>query len=74
MKWVELKNSKYGTLLVLRERRSGRLGTALKVLLSSLLLGATLRLNLLGLMLLDQIVQKFRLKLKNKIRLRTLIV
>lgn len=31
-KWVELKNSKYGTLLVSRERRNGRLGTALKVL------------------------------------------
>ena len=30
-KWVDLKSSKYGTLLVLRERRSGRLGTALKV-------------------------------------------
>ncbi|WRX16951.1 Peptidase S8/S53 domain - like 10 [Theobroma cacao] len=31
-KWVDLKSSKYGTLSVLRERRSGRLGTALKVL------------------------------------------
>ncbi|XP_065627698.1 tripeptidyl-peptidase 2-like [Quercus suber] len=31
-KWVDLKSSKYGTLLVLRERRSGRLGTALKAL------------------------------------------
>ncbi|KAJ4838420.1 tripeptidyl-peptidase II Tpp2 [Turnera subulata] len=31
-KWVDLKSSKYGTLLVLRERRHGRLGTALKVL------------------------------------------
>ncbi|KAK9994509.1 hypothetical protein SO802_024212 [Lithocarpus litseifolius] len=30
-KWVDLKSSKYGTLLVLRERRSG-LGTALKAL------------------------------------------
>lgn len=30
-KWVDVKSSKYGTLLVLRERRSGRLGTALKV-------------------------------------------
>ncbi|KAL8148295.1 hypothetical protein AgCh_005606 [Apium graveolens] len=59
MKWVELKNSKYGTLLVLREQRSGRLGTALKVLLSSLLLDATLRLkDLVGFMLLDQIVIK----------------
>jgi tripeptidyl-peptidase-2 len=29
-KWVDVKNSKYGTLLVTRERRSGRLGTALK--------------------------------------------
>lgn len=32
-KWVDLKNSKYGTILVSRERRKGRLGTALKVLL-----------------------------------------
>ncbi|XP_041002868.1 tripeptidyl-peptidase 2-like [Juglans microcarpa x Juglans regia] len=31
-KWVDAKSSKYGTLLVLHERRSGRLGTALKVL------------------------------------------
>ncbi|KAL1831481.1 hypothetical protein ACET3Z_001132 [Daucus carota] len=31
IKWVEVKNSKYGTLLVLRERRCRRLGTALKV-------------------------------------------
>ncbi|XVF53596.1 hypothetical protein PTKIN_Ptkin05aG0110900 [Pterospermum kingtungense] len=31
-KWVDLKSSKYGTLSVLRERRCGRLGTALKVL------------------------------------------
>ncbi|RXI08399.1 hypothetical protein DVH24_022543 [Malus domestica] len=31
-KWVEVKSSKYGTLSVLREKRSGRLGTALKVL------------------------------------------
>ncbi|KAE8663274.1 Tripeptidyl-peptidase 2 [Hibiscus syriacus] len=30
-KWVDLKSSKYGTLSVLRERRCGRLGTALKV-------------------------------------------
>ncbi|KAK8511926.1 hypothetical protein V6N12_074615 [Hibiscus sabdariffa] len=30
-KWVDLKSSKYGTLFVLRERRCGRLGTALKV-------------------------------------------
>ncbi|KAH7538028.1 hypothetical protein FEM48_Zijuj03G0155900 [Ziziphus jujuba var. spinosa] len=30
-KWVNIKSSKYGTLLVIRERRSGRLGTALKV-------------------------------------------
>ncbi|PON90851.1 Tripeptidyl peptidase [Trema orientale] len=30
-KWVDVKSSKYGTLLVVRERRSGRLGTALKV-------------------------------------------
>ncbi|PSS33071.1 Tripeptidyl-peptidase [Actinidia chinensis var. chinensis] len=29
-KWVDLKSSKYGTLLVIRERRCGRLGTALK--------------------------------------------
>ena len=32
-KWVDLKSSKYGTLLVIRERRCGRLGTALKVFL-----------------------------------------
>ncbi|KAF5457840.1 hypothetical protein F2P56_021917 [Juglans regia] len=31
-RWVDVKSSKYGTLLVLHERRSGRLGTALKVL------------------------------------------
>ncbi|KAG8652896.1 tripeptidyl-peptidase 2 isoform X2 [Manihot esculenta] len=31
-KWVDVKSSKYGTLLVIRERRRGRLGTALKVL------------------------------------------
>lgn len=31
-KWVDLKSSKYGILLVLRERHHGRLGTALKVL------------------------------------------
>ncbi|KAG4118359.1 hypothetical protein ERO13_D11G009700v2 [Gossypium hirsutum] len=31
-KWVDVKSSKYGTLYVLRERRFGRLGTALKVL------------------------------------------
>ncbi|XP_059629254.1 tripeptidyl-peptidase 2 isoform X2 [Cornus florida] len=31
-KWVDVKSSKYGTLSVIRERRSGRLGTALKVL------------------------------------------
>lgn len=29
-KWVDVK-SKFGTLLVIRERRCGRLGTALKV-------------------------------------------
>ncbi|GFY84209.1 tripeptidyl peptidase ii [Actinidia rufa] len=29
-KWVDLKSYKYGTLLVIRERRCGRLGTALK--------------------------------------------
>jgi hypothetical protein len=34
--WVDVKSSKYGTLLVLRERRSGRLGTALKVFSSFL--------------------------------------
>ena len=33
-KWVEVKSSKYGTLSVLREKRSGRLGTALKVFFS----------------------------------------
>ncbi|KAK3447201.1 hypothetical protein EUGRSUZ_A02780 [Eucalyptus grandis] len=31
-KWVDVKSSKYGTLLVIREQRHGRLGTALKVL------------------------------------------
>ncbi|XXG85157.1 hypothetical protein AAC387_Pa11g0297 [Persea americana] len=31
-KWVDVKSYKYGLLLVLRERRCGRLGTALKVL------------------------------------------
>ncbi|KAK3220700.1 hypothetical protein Dsin_014670 [Dipteronia sinensis] len=30
--WVDTKSSKYNTLLVIRERRRGRLGTALKVL------------------------------------------
>ena len=30
-KWVDLESSKYGTISVLRERRCGRLGTALKV-------------------------------------------
>ncbi|KAG8381312.1 hypothetical protein BUALT_Bualt06G0109300 [Buddleja alternifolia] len=31
-KWVDVKSSRYGTLFVIRERRDGRLGTALKVL------------------------------------------
>ncbi|XP_027359339.1 tripeptidyl-peptidase 2-like isoform X3 [Abrus precatorius] len=31
-KWVDVKSTKYGTLLVTRERRAQRLGTALKVL------------------------------------------
>ncbi|GAB2265195.1 tripeptidyl-peptidase II Tpp2 [Dionaea muscipula] len=31
-KWVDVKSSKYGTLLVIREKRSERFGTALKVL------------------------------------------
>ncbi|KAB1210686.1 Tripeptidyl-peptidase 2 [Morella rubra] len=31
-KWVDVKSPRYGTLLVLHERRSGRLGTALKAL------------------------------------------
>jgi tripeptidyl-peptidase-2 len=35
-RWVDVNSSKYGTLLVLRERRSGRLGTALKVFSSFL--------------------------------------
>lgn len=30
-KWVDVKSPKYGILLVTRERRSRRLGTALKV-------------------------------------------
>ena len=38
-KWVDVKSSKYGTLLVVRERRSGRLGTALKVIFSLSVLG-----------------------------------
>ncbi|TQE03902.1 hypothetical protein C1H46_010429 [Malus baccata] len=33
-KWVEVKSSKYGTLSVLREKRAGRHGTALKVFFS----------------------------------------
>jgi len=32
-KWVDVKSSKYGTITVIRERRSGRLGSALKVCL-----------------------------------------
>ncbi|XP_006647647.1 tripeptidyl-peptidase 2 [Oryza brachyantha] len=32
IKWVDAKSTKYGSLTVLRERRCGRLGTALKVL------------------------------------------
>ncbi|XP_062222524.1 tripeptidyl-peptidase 2 [Phragmites australis] len=32
IKWVDAKSAKYGTLTVLRERRCGRPGTALKVL------------------------------------------
>ncbi|CAN6252649.1 unnamed protein product [Urochloa humidicola] len=32
IKWVDAKSTKYGTLTVLRERRCGRPGTALKVL------------------------------------------
>ncbi|WVZ74309.1 hypothetical protein U9M48_022508 [Paspalum notatum var. saurae] len=32
VKWVDAKSAKYGTLTVLRERRCGRPGTALKVL------------------------------------------
>jgi hypothetical protein len=31
IKWVDAKTTKYGTLTVLRERRCGRCGTALKV-------------------------------------------
>lgn len=31
IKWVDAKSAKYGTLTVLRERRCGRPGTALKV-------------------------------------------
>ncbi|KAH7557647.1 hypothetical protein JRO89_XS11G0196700 [Xanthoceras sorbifolium] len=31
-KWVDTKSSKYSTMLLIRERRHGRLGTALKVL------------------------------------------
>uniref|UniRef100_A0A0E0K3A0 tripeptidyl-peptidase II n=1 Tax=Oryza punctata TaxID=4537 RepID=A0A0E0K3A0_ORYPU len=32
IKWVDAKSTKYGSLTVLRERRCGRLGTALKVM------------------------------------------
>jgi len=32
IKWVDAKSGNYGTLCVLRERRCGRPGTALKVL------------------------------------------
>ncbi|KAF9597398.1 hypothetical protein IFM89_017744 [Coptis chinensis] len=32
-RWVDMKSSKYSMLLVVRERRRGRLGTALKVLI-----------------------------------------
>ncbi|CAN0902776.1 Tripeptidyl-peptidase 2 [Linum grandiflorum] len=32
-KWVDVKSAKFGTLYVLREKRRGRLGTALKVLM-----------------------------------------
>ncbi|KAL9662725.1 hypothetical protein QQ045_027559 [Rhodiola kirilowii] len=32
-KWVDIKSSKYGTLYILRERRTGRSGTALKALI-----------------------------------------
>uniref|UniRef100_A0A0E0CPF6 tripeptidyl-peptidase II n=1 Tax=Oryza meridionalis TaxID=40149 RepID=A0A0E0CPF6_9ORYZ len=32
IKWVDAKTTKYGSLTILRERRCGRLGTALKVL------------------------------------------
>jgi hypothetical protein len=31
VKWVDAKSAKYGTLTVLREKRCGRPGTALKV-------------------------------------------
>ncbi|XP_047941197.1 tripeptidyl-peptidase 2 isoform X1 [Salvia hispanica] len=31
-KWVDVKSTRYGTLYIIRERRKGRLGTALKVL------------------------------------------
>lgn len=40
-KWVNIKSSKYGTLLVIRERRSGRLGTALKVCFFHVILGGS---------------------------------
>lgn len=30
-KWVDVKSTRYGTLYIIRERRKGRLGTALKV-------------------------------------------
>jgi len=39
-KWVDVKSPKYGILLVTRERRAQRLGTALKVFFASLALVA----------------------------------
>ncbi|CAL5323199.1 unnamed protein product [Camellia sinensis] len=36
-KWVDVKSSKYATLLVIHERRCGRLGTALKVALNDMI-------------------------------------
>lgn len=41
-KWVDIKSSKYGTLWVVRERRCGRLGTALKVFFFYLMFSITL--------------------------------
>ncbi|KAI8029953.1 Tripeptidyl-peptidase 2 [Camellia lanceoleosa] len=57
-KWVDVKSSKYATLLVIRERRCGRLGTALKALNDMIQVdGEALKKKLyeLKLLLLDQI-------------------
>lgn len=42
-KWVDVKSAKYGTLYIIRERRKGRLGTALKVLVLLIWVSITLK-------------------------------